>query len=136
MNELAMSNEHAGMRDAIGRAAEKEKVAGAESFSLDRIRTWPCRLQVGVSRHDDSTAAHKHLRETRTVEPQAGRARPGVSGSKKAASENDGLVDRQLLRRKVQIPALHPGPTSIDQPHLHPALIVALSFSRNFQVRL
>src|SRR5690242_8151392 len=130
-----MSNEHAGMRDVIGRAAEKEKITGAESFSVDRISTWPCSLQVGVSRHDDSTTAHKHLRETRAVKPQARGARPCVSGSKKVASESDRLIDRQLSRREVQISALHPGATSIHQTNLQPAVIVALSFSRNFQVR-
>ena len=61
VNQLAMPDVHASMRDVIRSAAEEQKVAGAQMLAIDSNNSAPGSLQIGITRHIDSATAHQHL---------------------------------------------------------------------------
>ena len=76
VNKLTFSNVHAGMRNVVRRAPEEEKISGAQVFTVDGRYSCPRSLEIGITRHVDSAAAHQHLRETGAVIAQAGAPTP------------------------------------------------------------
>src|SRR5208283_2762101 len=71
LDELAVTDVHAGVSDLGRRVAEEQKVSGLEVVALDRSDTFPGGLLVGVARHVDATGAQQHLSEAGAVEPEA-----------------------------------------------------------------
>src|SRR5258708_8235307 len=76
VNELAVADVHAGMRNLVSGGAEKEEVAGLQVFTFDGNYSRPCGLLVGIARHVDAAGAKQHLSETRAVIAEAGKTSP------------------------------------------------------------
>lgn len=63
VDELAVSDVHAGVRNIFQRRAKKEQISGLQIAPFDLGHAAPSRLQIGIARHVDAAGADQHLRE-------------------------------------------------------------------------
>ena len=89
VDELTVTNEHAGVRDVIGGTAEEQKISGAQVFAVDRENAVPCGLLVRIARHVDSAASHQHLRKAGTIESKTGPPAPRICDSEELSGQFD-----------------------------------------------
>jgi len=135
MDELAMTNEHAGVRDVIGRAAKEEEISHPQMLAIHRNYTTPCGLQVCVAGHIDAPAAHQHLGESGAIVAQARASTPKIGHAQEALAKGNGFLDGQRPCIRVHVSVLNPCFLPVHEPHLQPAGIVARAFLLNFETR-
>jgi len=133
VDELAVSDVHAGVGDVSGVIAEKEEVAGLQIFAIDRSDAGPCSLQVRIARHDDTPLAHEHLREAGTIEAEIRRATPGVSDAEESPGGGDGLIDGKGRKIAGDIAGLDEGRGAVDELDFEPAIAVAYFAGDHFE---
>ena len=118
MDELAMTNEHAGVRDVVGRAAKEEEISRPQMLAIHRNYTTPCGLQVCVAGHIDAPAAHQHLGES------GSNRSPGSSVHPKDLSRPGSACQAQWIPRwsgaVYSHSRLHPEPMLSARPRAAP----------------